>query len=270
MAKLKKHILFSDMDGTLISSQKAVSQRNIQAIRRFTELGGRFAVASGRSEEIAAPFLTGIPLSLPAIVYNGAAVYDFASKTFLHRITLPEELAAQILRAGMEAYPEVCAESYNEDCQHLYNPGGLMDHYITEENQPFRYTGLEECRDSFKLLFYGELEKLRRIEERLRHMPETQELHLTFSSSFYLEILPPRATKGDALEWVIQSLGLDRSEIAAIGDYHNDISMLKTASLGAAAGNAPDEVKRAADLVVADNDHDAVADFIEHTLIEEA
>lgn len=269
MATLKKRILFSDMDGTLISTGKTVSPRNVEAIQRFVELGGQFAVASGRSEQIAAPFLAGIPITLPAIVYNGAAVYDFASGRFLHKLTLPDELTARFLRIALECYPEVCAETYNEDCQHLYNPGGLMDHYITEENQPFRYAGLSECGDSFKLLFYGEYERLLQVEKRLRQLPEMNGLYMTFSSPFYLELLPGRATKGDALEWLIESQGLPREEIAAIGDFYNDITMLQTASLGAATGNAPGEVKAHANLTVADNDHAAVADLIEHYLIAE-
>ena len=70
MAVLRKENLFSDMDGTLLSDDKKVSQENLAAIRRFVKAGGRFSVATGRSEVIAAPFLFDIPLNLPAIVYK--------------------------------------------------------------------------------------------------------------------------------------------------------------------------------------------------------
>lgn len=68
MAVLRKENLFSDMDGTLLSDDKKVSQENLTAIRLFVKAGGRFSVATGRSEVIACPFLSDIPLNLPAIV----------------------------------------------------------------------------------------------------------------------------------------------------------------------------------------------------------
>lgn len=84
--------LFSDMDGTLIGSDHAVSAENAAAIRTFVSRGGHFSVATGRSPEIALPFLHGIPLNAPAILYNGAAVYDFEAGAFLHKQLLSETL----------------------------------------------------------------------------------------------------------------------------------------------------------------------------------
>ena len=75
--------LFSDMDGTLLNSGGKVSAANAEAIREFQAAGGRFAVATGRSELITLPCLDGVEPNFPCILFNGAAVYDFGEKRFL-------------------------------------------------------------------------------------------------------------------------------------------------------------------------------------------
>lgn len=267
MAVLRKENLFSDMDGTLLSDDKKVSKENLAAIRRFVKAGGRFSVATGRSEVIAAPFLSDLPLALPAIVYNGAAVYDFEANRFLYQAELPRRTVRAFVQAALSVYPEACAEVYTNGMIQLLNPDGVMDHYISNENQPYEYQTLEGIGLCMKLLFYGENAKLHKIEKKLYEMTGGKGFQSTFSAPYYLEILPEGASKGTALSWIFENCGVDPKSTAAIGDFYNDVAMLELASLGAAPANAPEDVQSSADVIVKDNGHSAVADLIDRYLM---
>lgn len=266
---LCKKVLFSDMDGTLLTNDKKISAENFDAIRRYTEAGGRFGIATGRSENIAAPFLKGLPLSLPAILYNGAAVYDFNEEKFLWRGELPRGLVIKLVTLALEVYPQICAEVYTDGIIQLVNRDCVMDHYIPRENQRFEYKTLNDFGWCMKLLFYGENAKLKEVERRLYEVTGGKGFQSTFSAPYYLEILPEGASKGAALEWIFENCGVDPKETAAIGDFYNDVSMIERAAVGAAPENAPADVRACADVVVADNEHSAVADFIGRYLFEQ-
>ncbi len=268
MERLKKSILYTDMDGTLIDDKKSVSRANIDAIRHFVALGGKFSVATGRSEVIAAPFLKELPINMPAILYNGAVVYDFASKSFLQMECVDRQTVLTMVRAAMECYPEVCVEVYTDGIIQLLNPEGLMDHYIPAENQPYVYAEPDSCGDCIKLIFYGENARLKEVEKKIYETAGKSCFISTFSAPFYLEILPQNVSKGSALQFIIDHCGENPKDFAAIGDFYNDVAMIEAASLGAAPSNAPEDVKVHAQLVVADNNHNALADLIENYLIE--
>ena len=79
-----------------------------------------------------------------------------------------------------------------------------------------------------------------------------------------IEISDSAATKGDAMMWLAERLGIDREQIVTFGDSENDITMIKMAGTGVAMGNALDEVKAAADAVTQTNDDDGVAIYLEN------
>lgn len=263
---LKIQYLFSDMDGTLINSQKLITSENKQAIRTFTEQGGHFAIATGRSEIITLPFIQDITINAPCILFNGAAVYDFSISDFLYKKTLPKNLICKIIHDTLSIYPSVCIEAFCGGPLQLMNPAGLMDHYITEENQPYVTGNPDTPPDCFKLLLYGEPERLKQVSKTLFSLYPDQ-FSMTFSAPFYLEILPLGVSKGRALEFIIARENISRSSVCAVGDFDNDVEMLIAAGLGAAPANARDNVRQAADIIVASNDNHAIHDLIINHLL---
>ncbi len=263
--RLQKKVLYSDMDKTLIGDDARISEENVAAIRRFIAAGGRFSIASGRNVQITRPFLSYLPVNAPAILYNGAAVYDFGEERFLHEEHIDPILAADILRLSLEVYPGGCPQTFHAGEIRLYNPEGIMDHYIENEKQPFEFVPLgERCERAMKAMVYGEHAELERVRGAVLERFGEEGFHCTYSAPFYLEFLPRGVTKGSALRWIEEHVpGFAREDVAAIGDFDNDIELLQAASLGAAVANAPDRVKAAADVTVGDNNHSAVAGLID-------
>lgn len=264
---LAKHYLFSDMDGTLIGAKKEIPQPNLEAILTFIQRGGKFIPATGRSAEIAKPFLCGIPLLLPAILCNGAAVYDFSTAQYVKQWLIPAADTHAIVKAAHRAYPGVCSEIIDERPIQLVNPNRtIMDSYIQAEGQPAEESSLERCGACMKVLFFGEHAELVLAQQEILRCG-VQNIVTCFSAPFYLEVLPVGATKGDAMRWMCRHYAISLEDTAAIGDFDNDITMLEAASLSAAPENAPASVKRHADVVVAHHSVGAVGDFLTQYLL---
>ena len=104
----------------------------------------------------------------------------------------------------------------------------------------------------------------RDVRGRLRSLNALKDtgLDLRFSGSTSLEAVAGGISKGEGLKALAARLGLETSECAAVGDADNDLDLLRTAGLSAAMGNAPEHVRREADMTVADNDHDGVAEAV--------
>ena len=109
-----------------------------------------------------------------------------------------------------------------------------------------------------------------RIREMFAYFKELfgRNLQISFSRPEYLEFTNAEATKGNALAVLGQMLDISREEIIAIGDSHNDISMIEYAGLGIAMGNAIDELKHHADYVTKGNDENGVAEAVERFILK--
>ena len=81
-------MLISDMDGTLLNKDGNISEKNIEAIREFVSLGGRFTVATGRMKKGVEKFLDRLPINAPAIIFNGSSIYDFSKEEEIYAKTL--------------------------------------------------------------------------------------------------------------------------------------------------------------------------------------
>ena len=106
-------------------------------------------------------------------------------------------------------------------------------------------------------------EQMLELIELLDSHPKSKEFNFVRSAMILYELLPKSASKGNILLKMADMLGIDAKKTIAVGDYNNDISMIKSAGLGFAVANAVDEVKAVADYVTVSNDDDAIAVIIE-------
>jgi len=117
-----------------------------------------------------------------------------------------------------------------------------------------------------KLILIDNPAVIRRHRDELGALLPSDIAFLTESEPEYLEVLSPNANKGLGLKTLSESMGIRQDETAAIGDYLNDVEMVRWAGIGAAMANAVDEVKLAADIHVRSNDDGGVAQFIDYLL----
>ena len=260
---MQAYSLYTDVDGTLVCDG-AVSPENRAALEELVAAGGRFSVATGRSELGMDQYLKDLPINLLAILYNGAAVYDFAKGVFLHRELLAPQLAERLLYTAMRFDRRIGVHAFTGGPTRILRPGDRPDPYLVKERPPTQPSTVQAALDAgcIKLLFHSAVSRLPKLEKALRLAVPEGGYILTYSAPYYLEVLPQEASKGDALKWIVGHLHLSHKRLAAIGDYENDVSMLKYAPYSAAPEDAHDKARTAAKWIVAPHTQHAVADFI--------
>lgn len=267
MKRLSDYMIISDIDGTLLDCDGKIPQRNIDAIRRFTEKGGRFGIATGRSRGLMREMTDPLTINAPCVLYNGGALYDYESDAMLMELFLPES-APQTVREIMRQAPETGVMVIRDDSYHqiktelafagFYDPDEpetLKNRYLSELNrmpQPW-----------YKVLFLVQEEESDAFLQLARsgHYPGVR---FVATNSTLVEMLPEQSSKGFALQQLIDQKLLERENLVAIGDYYNDLEMIALAGLGVTLETSPEPLRAAADLVVGTCANGAVADLIEH------
>ena len=257
-------LLASDLDATLIASDYTIPKRNLEAIERFKEKGGRFTIASGRSMATARAFIDVIRPNAPCILGNGAVIYDFHSGRIVWEQCLPEQ-SRRAVEAIMEAFDSVGVEAFCGRDVYILRENERVRQQIERDKLEVIYTAmadlpLERCH---KFLFSDHPKRIEEIKDFTTCVSHDK-IYFVKSSSFYLELLCAGMDKGTGLLHLAGALKIDPRRTFAIGDYYNDIEMLEMAGVSACPSNAPKTLKEKADVLVGHCDDGAVADFIEY------
>jgi len=267
MRNCRIRLLALDMDGTLLRSDGSVSPRNQAAVAACLERGIVVVLASGRFYPAIVPFLAywpGQPLWVAAC--NGALVYaPGQASPFLAR-TVDLEVAREVVTwASAEG---VYVKTFVDDV--------ALVNWETDETRVFRqrFPGRIRVEPDLaaaitngpaKIILFDDPAAIPALEREV-HARWGGRLEVTGSEPELLELTAPGATKGDAVRELAARLGIDRSQVAAIGNERNDLSMITWAGLGATVASANPAVLSVVRRVVAHHNADGVAEFIESFL----
>ena len=260
---IKNLLLFSDLDGTLLTSEKTISPGNIAAIKRFTDEGGLFTLATGRSYNSARRYFDSVPINAPMILYNGAEIYDLKTDKVLYKKTL-QPFVRDYLKEILECFPTLGTQLTSRKRTDIVNKSDHIIDHVKLENVEYNYCTVDEIEDTpYKVLFASTAEE---IEKLTAFVTAQNYQNVTFvrSEEKYLEMLPLGVSKGSALLKYKEILSNENLRTAAIGDHWNDLEMLESADVSAAPANAVDGIKKQANLVLREtNNEDAASKFIE-------
>lgn len=266
---LKGFLLLSDLDGTLLLNGREVPRRDIEAIRRFKALGGLMSVATGRTELSAGRFTTLFEPNAPGVLYNGAALYDFSQKKFLRY----EELGSGVtglIDDVVRHFPKITVEIYTTGGIYLSgNTRFGIRHMHFEKIDYHLAEPVDTPRPWIKAIFAGEEGLVDEVKAYLDGC-STDGFHFTRSGPIFYEVLPVGATKGTGLRHVAGLCGVKMENTFAIGDYYNDLELLREAATSFTVRGAPDDLKAEVDVVVGTCEEGAVADAIEWILSRQA
>ncbi len=253
--------LYTDLDDTLLRDDKTVSDTDYAALQRFTAGGGRFGIATGRPVVHIARFRDRLPINAPCVLCNGAAVYDFDTGRYVRQFPLPVAPAMEVIRQMLALLPEISIQIFTEQHIYMVNPNQRDDLYIIWDHLERIHCMPEAVTEPWlKILFCHHGDRLDWAVPQLRIDPALVSYR---SELTYFELLA--MSKGNALQAMRPALpGL--RQLLTIGDYENDVDLVRNGDIGAAPENALPCVRAAADLIVADHNHNAVADFLERTV----
>ncbi len=258
-------VLLSDIDGTLSTYERKIPQSNIDAIEHFTENGGRFGVATGRTALSAGKMIRQLAVNCPCIAVNGGAIYDYQQEQVLFSTYL-DHSATRLFAPIVNALPNVGIEINVDGVLRCVKYSDRSRNHILYECGEFsQYTmaDIPETSNWFKALFTGKPEEVDEIERICQSLVSQDDPYYVIRSEPTLfEILPKDATKGEGVRRLSKFLSVPIQNIYAIGDYYNDIDFLKAAGFSAAVSGAPDEVLAVTDYTTCSCEQGAVADFI--------
>lgn len=260
-----KVIFMTDLDGTLLTDDKRILDKDMAAIERFRRGGGIFSVATGRGYSMAKHVVDKLELDVPAVVFNGAAIYDFKQDKFLWQSEVGAHARGYIERL-VARFPDVLGIEVLHE-QTVYVPflnQTEQEHLDLEEVVPERIQ-LGDIPDGgwLKVLVAAEPQVLDEVEHFVAESDMT-DAQWVRSAPVYYEFLPKGVDKSTGFERLIKLLGAQERFTVGSGDFMNDTAMIQKADLGVAVASAEPEVKAAADLVVCDNNSGAIAEIIDY------
>lgn len=231
-----------DMDGTFLTEDKVVSRQNREAIEAAAAAGVTVMFATGRGIQNVMPYVEELGLQSPIVTVNGSEVWSAPGKLHDRSIMDPalvSKLHAIALEHDTWYWAYAVGQIYNKET----------------------WTGPIEEKEWLKFGYYYEnSDVLRLIREKLEGWDA---LEITNSHPFNIELNPKGVHKASGIRQVCGLLGIDMSQVIAMGDSLNDVSMIREAGLGVAMGNAQEEVKQLADVVTVSNEEHGVAKIIE-------
>ena len=248
---LRDYLVFCDMDNTLLTAKEGIPSCYRTVIRLFTELGGRFTVATGRPPASIRAALGDLKLSLPAISCNGSLLYDFSTNTVLRRATLDRKQAAQAIADVVRQFPQVGVEVMAHAGEMFVVKANEYTHaHQVDERIPSVACPLEGVPDGWvKVVFASDPETIRKLSQFAKTHYYGRENYFLHTNSIYFEIMPGGVGKASGLRDLCTLLGEPLQKTIVIGDYYNDLEMMRMAGHSVAVANAPAEVKTAADEV---------------------
>ena len=275
----KIRLIALDLDGTLLTTEKVLTEENRKALLRCAEEGVEIVPATGRFYGGMPENIRSLPFVHYAITVNGAQVYDIARDEALYKGEIPVEEAVEIM-SFLDTLP-VIYDCYMDNwgwmTKRLYDlaPVYAPHKHSLEMLQKLR-TPVPELKAHLRgvghgvqkiQMFFLDMDLRQEMMGRLAEMfPDTA---VTSSIPRNVELNARSAQKGIALAALADRLGIPMGQTMAFGDDLNDINMLRHAGIGVAMSNAPDEVKAHADWVTGSCDESGVAQAIAHFLWEE-
>jgi len=271
MGKFTGVLIISDVDGTFLSHSSESFNKNLKAVDKFKEQGGQFAFATGRDLNA---LLEVIPdassiANAPIIVANGSQLYDFASEKYIHDCPVKnKKLLAEIVNIIYELYPDGGIRFSCENKMVIPKFNEILKRDLREislDKLKIMETPLDELISSdikiYKCVIVNTPENLEKIRKISADIDINNEFYFSKSYLNGLEAVDKNGSKSQAALFLKEYTGARK--LFAVGDYENDIEMLKAADYGAAPETALEIVKRSVKIITAGCNDGAVADLID-------
>lgn len=259
-------LVISDVDGTLVTDDKRLTDAALLAVRKLNDKGIGFTITSSRPSFGMRMLVEPLDLKLPMGTFNGSSIVD-PDLNVIQQETIPEP-AVRASIAKLEAL-DVDIWLFTNDRWLIGRDDGKYVQYEQRTINTDPSTVSDLCpfaSQACKIVgVSADSKKLARCESEMQAALGMQ-ASVARSQSYYLDITPAGRDKGTFLETIAQRLGVLPLHIATLGDMQNDLAMFRKSGVSFAMGNASDEVKAQATHVTDSNDNDGFAKAVDKIL----
>lgn len=264
---MKKHLIAIDLDGTLLTDQKTISDRSKHAIKKVREQGHVVMIATGRPFRASQIYYQELKLDTPIVNFNGAYVHHPTDESFgTHHSPFDLELAKDIINSLENDFNvhNILAEIIDDVYIHVYDEK-IME--IVSMGNPMTQTGnLSETLpdDPTSILIHPPEDEAERIRNELSKKFGPLIDHRKWGAPWHvIEIVKTGINKAVGIQKVADFYDIPVENIITFGDEDNDLEMIEFAGTGVAMGNAIDAIKELSNQITKTNEEDGVARFLE-------
>ena len=272
---MKREVLYiSDLDGTLLTSNRELTNYSKETLNKMIDMGLHFSVATARSSATALKILEDLNLKVPVILMNGVVIYDIAHKKYLKLETISTETAMSIINIFKKH--EINGFMYtifNEEQITYYENLSTQPLKNFHDERVTKYKKAFERVDNFmdkavesNIIYFSFMDLYERLYIMYSELKEYQDIEAVIYRDVYneniwfLEIHSKNASKYNAVKYLRDKFNYKK--IIGFGDNLNDLPLLKACDEFYAVSNSVEELKITADGIIEDNNCDGVVKFI--------
>ncbi|MGF7163051.1 hypothetical protein FHS85_004709 [Rhodoligotrophos appendicifer] len=263
----KISLLLADVDGTLVTHEKVLTDRAVAAVNALRDAGIRFAVTSGRPPKGMGMLIEPLKIDTPIAAFNGGL---FVNPDFsvIEGHTLPRnvgEVTVDLMQShDLDVWLYKGSDWFIRDpkAPHVEReewtvkfPPTIVRSFDGLLGQDAKIVGVSDDLERVKACEAACQQQLARLASAARSQP------------YYLDVTHPAANKGGVVDYLSRTLGIPAGEIATIGDMPNDILMFEKGGLAIAMGNGGPEVQDAADVVTDSCDDEGFANAVHNFIL---
>jgi Cof subfamily protein (haloacid dehalogenase superfamily) len=260
-------LFLADVDGTLVTNDKILTDRAIAAVGKLREAGILFAITSGRPPRGMSMLIEPLKLSMPIAAFNGG-VYVHPDMSVIEQQVIPDEVTPTVIELlgaqGLDVWiyrgadwfirdpkaPHVARETWT-----VKFDATVTDNFASVSNGVAKITGVSDDYDAVQ-------KGVDAVRERFGdHVSAAR------SQPYYADVTNPNANKGAVAQYLSRTYQIPPEQIATIGDQPNDVLMFAHSGLSIAMGNASPEVQRAARRVTTSNEDEGFANAVERFIL---
>jgi Cof subfamily protein (haloacid dehalogenase superfamily) len=260
-------LFLADVDGTLVTHDKVLTDRAIAAVEKLRQAGILFAVTSGRPPRGMSMLVEPLQLTMPIAAFNGG-VYVRPDMSVIEQQVTPDDVTPTVIELlgdhGLDVWVYRGADWFvrNPEAPHVdreawtvkFDPT-VTDSFASVSNGVAKLTGVGDDYDAVQ-------KGVDAVREHFGH-----HVSAARSQPYYADVTNPNANKGAVVKYLSQTYQIPSEQIATIGDQSNDVLMFAHSGLSIAMGNASHDVQEAARRVTSSNEEEGFANAVERFVL---
>lgn len=265
------NIYISDLDGTLLNNNGALSEYTISVLNKLNEHNINFSIATARTPATVVPILSKVNISLPIIVMNGAAIYDLKSNKYITYNSIPKTTTSKIL--DILKNNNISGFCYTIDNNHIFAyydkisnicQTNFLNSRLGSPLKTFVNGPIPKDSDIIHFLLMDNKESIMNAYEQIKGIDG---LYFVAYEDIYnkevytLEIYSEKSSKAKAIKYLMEQFNFNK--LTSFGDNLNDIPMFELSDECFAVSNATDELKNISTSIIESNTNDGVAKYLE-------
>ena len=263
-------LFLADVDGTLVTKEKVLTERTIARVRDLRRAGIKFAITSGRPPEGLAMLIPPLDIDTPVAAFNGGQ-WVHPDLSIIEGHTLPRDIADKTVKMlgdqGLDVWVYSGADwlIHKQDAPHVAReewtvkfPPKVTADFGDALNEAVKIVG---CSD--------DLDKMQQVAKQVQEALGDS-ASAALSQPYYLDVTHKQANKGGVVDYLAKRYGIGTDEIATIGDQPNDTLMFRRGGMSIAMGNASEQVQKQATHVTESSENEGFAIAVERFILETA